>query len=120
MGSNIQTDIALTQRVVNNEIELYNRIRSSNSQDDQLKKAASEFESIFVSQILQKMDNLVDKEDGVFGNNGAYLKTFKTFMFQQLGRDIANNPLQSLGLAKQIYEQMKVCLPAQAQTSAEG
>ena len=70
------------------------------------------------------MDNLVDKEGGIFDNNGAYLKTFKSFMFQQLGRDIANNPLNSFGMAKQIYEQMKTSLPTQAQAqeqaSAEG
>ena len=120
MSSNIQADIALTQRVVNSEIEVYNKIRSSNSQDDQLKKAATEFESIFVAQTLQKLDNLVDKEGGIFENNGAYLKNFKSFMFQQLGRDIANNPLNSFGLAKQIYEQMKVCLPQQPQEVKEG
>ena len=117
--SNIQTEIALTQRVVNNEVEVYNKIKGAGSQDEQLKKAAKEFESIFVTQMLEKMEKTVDKEGGIFDGDGAYLKNFKSFIYQELGRDIANNPLNSFGFAKQIYEQMKSALPAEPKAAEE-
>ncbi len=116
--TNIQTEIALTKQIQNNEVELYNKIRNSGSEDTQLKKAAAEFESIFVSQMLSKLDSTVDREGSFFESEGAYMKNFKSFMFNQIGRDMANNPLNSFGLAKQIYEQMKVSLPQT--TEAEG
>lgn len=117
--SNIQTEMALTQRVVNSEVEIYNKIKGAGSQDKQLMKAAKEFESIFVSQMLEKMEGTVDKEGGIFGGDGAYLKNFKSFMYQQLGRDIANNPTNSFGFAKQIYEQMKSSLPVESKIEGE-
>ena len=119
MTSNLQTDIALTQRVMNNEVEVYNKIKGAGTQDAQLKKAAAEFESIFISQMLTKMDATVDREGGMFDNEGDYMKNFKSFMFNQIGRDMANNPNNTFGLAKQIYEQMKAGLP-QSTTSKEG
>ena len=109
--SNIQTDIAFTHKVVNNETEIYNKIKNSKTQDEQLKKAAAEFESIFISQMLSKMDSCVDREGGIFENNGLYLDKFRSYMYQQVGRDMANSPTNTFGLAKQIYEQMKNALP---------
>ena len=117
--SNIQTEIALTQRVVNSEVEVYNQIKNSETQDAQLQKAAKEFESIFVSKMLERMENSVDKEGGIFESEGDYVKNFKSFIFQQMGRDIANNPLNSFGFAKQIYEQMKHALPQEAKIESE-
>ncbi len=118
--SNIQTEIAMTQRVVNNEVELYNKIRGTAGKDEQLKKAAAEFESIFISQMFSKMDNTVDREGGIFENDGLYLKNFKSYMYNQIGRDMANNPHNTFGLAKQIYEQMKASLPKEAETTTLG
>jgi len=113
MDNNLQTEMALTQRAVNSEVELYNRIRASGTQDEQLKKTATEFESIFISQMLSKMDDTVDREGGMFDSEGEYVKNFKSYIYNQMGRDMANNPLNTFGLAKQIYEQMKSALPQQ-------
>lgn len=117
--SNIQTEIALTHRVVNGEAEIYNQIKNSGTQKNQLQKAATEFESIFVSKILEKMESSVDKEGGIFGGEGDYVKNFKSFIFQQMGRDVANNPLNSFGLAKQIYKQMEAALPREPKVESE-
>lgn len=118
--TSLQTEMLLNNRVVNNEVEVYNKIRNSSTKDEQLKRAAAEFESIFITQMLSRMDNTVDRQGGIFENNGMYMKNFKSYMFQQVGRDMANNSHNSFGLAKQIYEQMKVCLPREAQNVSEG
>ena len=39
--------------------------------------------------------------------SGGYLDSFKPYMFQELGRDLASNPHTTFGFAKTIYEQME-------------
>ena len=72
-----------------------------------LKKVATEFESIFVTKMLSEMDKTVDHENSLFGKEGQYVDTFKSIVYQQMGRDIANNPRTSFGFADQIYRQME-------------
>ena len=94
-------------RTVNADQELYNRIKDG-SEKEQLKKAATEFESIFVTKMLSEMDKTTMKEEnGLFGNDNKYEETFKSIMFQQIGRDLANNPRTTFGFADQIYRQME-------------
>jgi len=95
-------------QTVNADQVLYNRIKEAGSQKEQLKKAATEFESIFITKMLSEMDKTVDKEEnGLFGNDNKYEDMFKSVVFQQLGRDLANNPRTSFGFADQIYRQME-------------
>ena len=95
-------------RTVNADQELYNQIKGAGSEKEQLKKAATEFESVFITKMLQEMDKTVDKEkDGLFGNDNKYEEAFKGIMFQQMGRDLASNPRTSFGFADQIYRQME-------------
>ncbi len=90
------------------EAEIFNQIKRSGNTKEQLRKVASEFEAIFASQLLSKMDQTVEHdEDGVFGGEGEYMKTFKSFIFDEMGREIAKNPKTSLGFASQIYKQME-------------
>ena len=94
-------------RTVNADQELYNRIKDG-SEKEQLKKAATEFESIFITKMLSEMDKTTMKEEnGLFGNDNKYEETFKSIMFQQIGRDLANNPRTTFGFADQIYRQME-------------
>ena len=73
-----------------------------------MKKAATEFESIFITKMLSEMDKTVDKEEnGLFGNDNKYEDMFKSVVFQQMGRDLASNPRTSFGFADQIYKQME-------------
>ena len=76
-----------------------------------MKKVSQEFESIFVTQMLTLMDKTIDKEGGIFGEESKYLDTFKSYMFDEMGRQIAKNPVTSFGFAKQIYEQMEKFVP---------
>ncbi len=95
-------------RTVNADQEMYNQIKGAKTEKEQLKRAANEFESIFITKMLQEMDKTVDKEqDGLFGNDNKYEEAFKGIMFQQIGRDLANNPRTSFGFADQIYRQME-------------
>ncbi len=95
-------------RTVNDDQELYNRIKNSGDEKTQLKKVASEFESIFITKMLKEMDKTVIKEEnGLFGNDNKYEEAFKDIVFQQMGRDLANNPRTSFGFADQIYRQME-------------
>ena len=95
-------------RTVNSDQELYNQIKGAGTEKEQLKKAATEFESIFITKMLQEMDKTVDKEEnGLFGNDNKYEDAFKGIVFQQMGRDLANNPRTTFGFADQIYRQME-------------
>ena len=95
-------------QTVNSDQVLYNRIKEAGDEKTQLKKAATEFESIFITKMLQEMDKTVDKEEnGLFGNDNKYEEAFKSIVFQQMGRDLANNPRTTFGFADQIYRQME-------------
>ena len=94
-------------QVVNSDQVLYNRIKESGDSKAQLKKAAEEFEAIFVTKMLTEMDKTVDRENGLCGEKNQYQDTFKSIIYQQIGHDIASNPRTSLGVAKQIYSQME-------------
>lgn len=92
---------------VNGEQEVYNRIKETPSTKEQLKKVASEFESIYIAKMFSLMDKTVDKEGGIFGEETKYMDNFKSYMYNELGRDLASNPNTSFGFAKQIYSQME-------------
>ena len=54
-------------QTVNSDQVLYNRIKESGDSKEQLRKAAVEFESIFITKMLSEMDKTVDRENGLFG-----------------------------------------------------
>ena len=97
----------MSRQTINGEQQIYNQIKSAGSQKEQLKKVANEFESMFVTKMLSIMDSTVDKSGGIFDEKQPYVDTFKSFIFQEMGRDISNNPRTSIGMAQQIYSQME-------------
>lgn len=94
-------------QVINSDQVLYNRIKEAGDSKAQLRKAAEEFESIFITKMLQKMDSTVDRSNSIFGEKSPYVDTFKSIVFQQMGHDLASNPRTSFGFADQIYRQME-------------
>lgn len=94
-------------QTVNSDQVLYNRIKESGDSKTQLRKAAEEFESIFITKMLSEMDKTVDREGGIFGEKTQYVDTFKSIVYQQIGHDLASNPRTSFGFADQIYKQME-------------
>jgi len=73
--------------------------------EEELKKAASDFESVFIRQFLDLMDTTVAKSDFMRGGQGEEI--FKSMLNDQIAQNIASDPTTSFGLAKQVYEQMK-------------
>ena len=108
---NIQTEISLIRNQSHQDTEMINNIKKNPSSKAQLKKVASEFEAIFITKMIETMDNTVDKENGIFGKEGHFLKNFKSFMYNEMGRQMAKNPNSSFGFAKQIYDQMEKFVP---------
>ena len=94
-------------QTVNADQVLYNRIKESGDNKEQLRKVATEFESIFVTKMLSQMDKTVDRENSIFGKESQYVDTFKSIIYQQMGHDMASKPQSSIGLASQIYKQME-------------
>ena len=94
-------------RTVNSDQVLYNRIKEAGDSKAQLKKAAEEFESIFITKMLSEMDKTVDHEGSLFGEKTQYVDTFKSIVYQQMGHDVASNPRTTFGCADQIYKQME-------------
>lgn len=87
-----------------------NNIKNGSGKE-QLKKASTEFEAIFVSKMLDMLDKTVDKEGSLFGDESKYMDNFKSIMYQDIGRQISSNPHTSIGLAKQMYAQMERSIP---------
>ncbi len=80
--------------------------RGTKSQKEQLKKVSREFESIFIAKMLNEMDKTVDKEGSMF-KESKYLDNLKSFMYNDIARNIANNPQTSIGIATQMYTQLE-------------
>lgn len=111
----------ITPDVVNFDVQRLGNIKSMKSPKAQLQKVSKEFEAIFVTKMLNTMDKTVNRDEGIFGNDDKYMDKFKSFIYDEIGRDIAKNPRTSVGFAKQIYSQMERYLPKepeQLQTTA--
>lgn len=79
---------------------------SSKSEKEQLQKVANEFESIFVAKMLTEMDKTIDKEGSLF-QESKYMDNLKSFMYNEIAREISSNPHTSIGVAKQLYTQLE-------------
>ena len=111
----------LTPDVVNFDVQRLGNIKSMKSPKAQLQKVSKEFEAIFITKMLNTMDKTVNREDGIFGNDDKYMDKFKSYIYDEVGRDIARNPRTSVGFAKQIYSQMERYLPPEpAEAAAAG
>jgi len=96
-----------TEPTINADQQVLNRITQSGSGKAQLKKVATEFEGIFIAKMFSLMDKSVDKEGGIFGEETKYVDNLKSYMYNEMGRSLANNPHSTFGFAKQIYAQME-------------
>lgn len=72
---------------------------------EKLMKTAREFESVFITQLLNETQSTVEKSG--FMSGGPVEQKFKSMMNQYIAKDIAASPTANFGIAKQIYDQMK-------------
>lgn len=97
----------MMSQTINSDQQVLNRAMQGQTHKKQLDKVSKEFEAVFITKMLNEMDKTVDREGGIFGEDTKYLDTFKSYMYGELGRQLANNPRTSFGFAKQIYTQME-------------
>lgn len=71
-----------------------------------LKKAAQEFEAIFVQQMLSAMDKTIDRKDS-FLNGGSSEEYFRGMLNEEIAKSMTTRQGGSgFGLAEAIYKQM--------------
>jgi len=100
-------NIGSTHAQNSSDLALLNNIKQgTKSEKEQLKKVSEEFESIFVAKMLNELDKTVDKEGSLF-QESKYLDNLKSFMYNDIAREISSNPRTSLGIAKQMYTQLE-------------
>ncbi len=105
--NSITSNVLNRQGLVNNDIGVFNKIKETGGQKAQLKKVGQEFETLFMTKMMSLMDKTVDKEGGILGGESKYVDTFKSHVFQEVSRQLSNNPHTSIGIASQIYKQME-------------
>ncbi|MDD3149717.1 MAG: rod-binding protein [Candidatus Gastranaerophilales bacterium] len=80
---------------------------ANNAKDDKKKlQAAQEFEAMFLSKFMNTKDSTIERDQGIF-KQGQAEKTFKSMLYNEIALNVAKDPSTSVGIAKQVYEQMK-------------
>lgn len=103
----VTSNVLNNKGLINNDQYTLNNIKASGDKKAQLKKIGEEFETMFLTKMIQTLDKTVDREGGLLGQESRYVDTFKNHVFQEVGRQIATNKHTSVGIASQIYKQME-------------
>ncbi len=77
----------------------------STATDEELMGVCKEFEAYFVEQVLKEIEKTIPKEEDEDASMSQLTDFYKQEMMQSLSKQICSQ--QDLGLAKQMYEQMK-------------
>jgi flagellar protein FlgJ len=78
--------------------------KSVASEDEQIREAAQEFESVFLFQMLKQVRNSIHKEEGVL-NGGMGEEMFTGLLDEEYAKIMAKS--NSTGLSDAIYQQMQ-------------
>ena len=105
--NSVSSNLLNNSGLVNNDQYTLNNIKSSKDQKAQLQKVGEEFETMFLTKLMQTMDKTVDKEGGLVGEESKYVDTFKNHVYQEVSRQMSKSPHTSIGIASQIYKQME-------------
>lgn len=87
---------------------LNNSKNSKSLKEEALRNAASEFEAVFVKQLMDVMDSTVQKSG--FLSGGEAENIFKSMLNEEMAKNISSNSSTSFGIAEQLYNQMKELL----------
>ena len=80
--------------------------QATSADEKKLRKAAQDFEAVFVNQMLEAMDKTVDRENSILsgGNSEQY---FRSMLNEEIAKSMTNRVGGSgFGLAEAIYRQM--------------
>ncbi len=105
--NSISANLLNNNGIVNNDTQIFNNIKESGGQKEQLKKVGQEFETLFMTKMMTLMDKTIDREGGLLGGESKYVDTFKNHVFQEVSRQMSKSPHTSIGIASQIYKQME-------------
>lgn len=73
--------------------------------DEELMDVCKEFEAYFVEQVMKEVEKTIPKSEDEDASMSQLTDFYKEEMIQSLSQDICEQ--QNLGLAQQMYEQMK-------------
>ena len=77
----------------------------SNAYEEELMSVCKEFEAYFVEQVMKEVEKTIPKDEEEDASMAQLTDYFKEEMIQNLSKQICEQ--QELGLAQQMYEQMK-------------
>lgn len=77
----------------------------SSSTDDELMSVCKQFEAYFVEQVMKEVEKTIPKDEDEDASMSQLRDFYKEEMIQTLAEDVCKQ--QNLGLAQQMYEQMK-------------
>lgn len=77
----------------------------SSASDEKLMDVCKDFESYFVEQVLKEVEKTIPDNEDEDASMSQLTDYFKDEMMQTLAEDICDQ--QDLGIAQQMYEQMK-------------
>jgi len=96
---------ATTYSLQTSKLNSLSSMDKANMSDEKLKKTASEFEAVFVTQFLEILNSTVERSEEFSGGRGEEM--FRSMMNEEVAKNIASNPKTSFGFAQQVYQQMK-------------
>ncbi|MDD3593140.1 MAG: rod-binding protein [Candidatus Gastranaerophilales bacterium] len=102
----IQNTNIQDSNVQNNLNELRRLNCKEQSSDDKLWEAAKGFEAIFVTRLLEQMNDSEMGKGGFLGRSNGE-KMYKSMFFQEIGKEIVKNPTASFGMANAVYNRLK-------------
>lgn len=77
----------------------------STASDEELMDVCKDFEAYFVEQVLKEVEKTIPKSEEEDASMSQLTDFYKEEMIKSLAEDVCEQ--QSLGLAQQMYEQMK-------------
>ena len=77
----------------------------SKATDDELMDVCKDFEAYFVEQVMKEVEKTIPKSEDEDASMSQLTEFYKEEMIQTLAQDVCKQ--QNLGLAQQMYEQMK-------------
>lgn len=79
-------------------------VEGKGQENSKLRKAAQDFEAVFVNQLLQVMDKTIKRSEFMHGGQGE--KVFREMFYQEISKSIASDPSSNFGLGQQVYDQL--------------
>jgi Rod binding domain-containing protein len=114
MTNNLQMDLQSRFAQTENQVSrLQNSFANPSGKDDQkLRKAAQEFEAVFVKQLLDAMDKTVDRTGLLSGGHAEDM--FRGMLNDEISKSLSTRLGGSgFGLAETIYRQLSKNVPTQ-------